>query len=80
MPKLTDSDLNKAAEQNIIWTQNVDCPECGATTDAEFDTGKKDEDGLADLVEGDVSASVKCPNCGTEWDEEYTGWVNYGDA
>jgi predicted RNA-binding Zn-ribbon protein involved in translation (DUF1610 family) len=68
MPKLTDSDLNKAAEQNIIWTQNVDCPECGATTDAEFDTGKKDED------------SVKCPNCGTEWDEEYTGWVNYGDA
>lgn len=80
IPKLTDTDLNKAAEQNIIWTQNVDCPECDTTTDAVFDTGAKDEDGLADLVEGDVTAEVTCPNCGHKWAEEYSGWQNYGDA
>lgn len=80
MPKATDTDLNKALDQNIIFTQNVDCPHCGTTVDAMFDTGAKDEDGLTDLGEGDLTTTVKCPNCDRTYEAEFTGWTNYGDA
>lgn len=81
IPRITDSDLNKAAGLNIVFSQNVDCESCGATiTDVTFDTGAVDEDGLCDVEQGDLVVSVECPSCGAEHEYEYSGWVNYGDA
>jgi ribosomal protein S27AE len=80
VPKATDTDLNKALDQNIIFTCNVECPECGTVFDAEFDTGAKDEDGLTDLEDLTVEATCPNPECGTVFTAEFTGWVNYGDA
>jgi hypothetical protein len=81
VPRATDTDLNKAADQNIIFRQHIDCPECGVTVpDVSFDTGAKDEDGLTGLEPGDLTARVTCPACGHEFEAEFTGWVNYGDA
>ena len=48
--------------------------------DVEFDTGAKDEDGLTDLVAGELVTDVRCPECGAVWEEAYSGWTNYGDA
>jgi DNA-directed RNA polymerase subunit RPC12/RpoP len=72
MPTRTDSDLNKHEDRTIIWSCNVDCPRCGTTVEAMFDTGKRDQDELV--------TEIKCPNCDESYEAEYTGWVNYGDA
>jgi hypothetical protein len=80
VPSATDSDQNRSADQNIVFTQNVECPECETIFDAYFDTGAKDEDGLTDLE--DLEAEVTCvnPDCTHVWTEQYTAWTNYGDA
>jgi len=77
---VTDADLNKLRDDSIIFTQLVDCPECGATFDVEFDTGVRDEDGLTDLGLLETPATCPSPECGHEWSAEFEGWTNYGDA
>jgi hypothetical protein len=68
-------------EKNIIFSQSEDCPECDTIIpDVEFDTGAKDEDGLTDLVAGELVTDVRCPECGAVWEATYEGWTNYGDA
>lgn len=78
MPWATDADLNKHGERTIIFTELVDCPDCTATHDVEFDTGAVDEDALTDL--GVLESEVTCFACGKRFTAEHTGWSNYGDA
>lgn len=80
MPRLTDTDLNRSADQFIVMTQIVECPECDTTFDGTFPTEARDEDGLTDLEAGEFGAGQTCPNCSHEWFEVFTGWTNYGDA
>jgi hypothetical protein len=76
VPKLSDSDQ----PGEIVFTSNHDCPDCGTTSDVSFPTGAQDEDGLADLVPGDLETEHTCSECGVTSTATYSGWMNYGDA
>lgn len=80
MPKATDTDLNRQAQQKIVFTANVDCPECETIIDAAWPTEAYDEDGLADIVPEELTTEVTCPSCSHVWTATYDGWMNYGDA
>lgn len=82
MPRMTDTDLNREKDEFISFTQMVDCPECDTTQDVTFPTKARDEDGLADIEDGDLEVDVTCPkpSCNHKWRAIYEGWQNYGSA
>lgn len=60
----------------IILHANVDCDECGATYDGEWDDIA---DSVQDLEEAPV-AEQECPGCGHKQWEEWPGWVVHTEA
>lgn len=80
MAKLTDSSMGKLQDQEIVFTSNVDCPECGTTFDVAFPTGALDEDGLTDVDELEAEATCPNPDCVHEFTAEYSGWAMYGEG
>jgi hypothetical protein len=79
VPRVTDSDLNKVTDKNIVVTELVDCPECDVSFDGTFVLSAKDQDGLTD-VDPEQEYSQTCPSCSHVFDAPITGWMNYGDA
>lgn len=81
-PRATDSDANHSADGRIILTMRDECPDCATEVEVFYLTDARDEDGLADLEAGSVTAEVDCPDedCGTGWVSTYDGWTMFGEA
>lgn len=82
MPRTSElSEHNRGNDNSeIVFTQLVDCPVCGSTTEGQFHTGAFDEDGLTDLSELSEEQTCGNPECSHKWEEEYTAWSSFGEA
>lgn len=76
MPRTYDSDEQRRHGGLLTFSANVDCPECGALFEGTWVDDSIDAEQMVDPP----IAMVTCPRCGGVFEEEYPGFVNYGDA
>lgn len=77
MPRAFDSDAQHHPDAGpLAYTENVDCPACGATFDGLFTAGPGTVDDLDTPPEGAHS----CPGCGHRFTTTLTGWTHTTEA
>ena len=81
MPRAFDSDEvahgdQAAGEYMLRFTENVDCPACGAVSEGVF---HDDSDSVEDIDTAPVGEHT-CPACGHHWASELTGWTFFSEA
>ena len=76
-PRSFDSDeVARADRAPLRFTELVDCPECGKTTEGVFlDFSMSVED----IVDPPIGTHL-CPGCDWVWASEMTGWTFYSEA
>ncbi len=76
MARAFDSDDVARHGGPLIFTENVDCPQCDTLFVAEFHDHSMSVEDIAEAPTGEHT----CPACGHTWISEVTGWTFYSEA
>lgn len=77
MPRAFDSDAVQRGEQPLVFTENVECPQCATVFDGSFhDSESLSVEDVADPPTG----THTCPACGHSWMSSMSGWVFFTEA